>query len=355
MELLKNILSIICCFLFLISNNANAADKQTTVSVIYPQQSNHSQKIALAGTVEAVKNARLAVLESGVVATLSADVGDRVQKGQVLVQLDDKLAQLKLNELAAFNLEKKTRLAEAKRLHQEVLALSTKQLVAKTLIEERKASIDIALAALEQAQSQFEYQKELVARHQLIAPFAGVIAKRDIDIGEWAIPQTAVFSLVSEEQLRVKLEIPQEYFALLANSKTQVNILPNIKNAQVIVATLDRIVAVANEQSRTFTAYVNLSVPSTLVAGMSVNASVVLPQTEQAIIWLPKTAIKQHPDGGKSVFVVQDNKAKRYLVEVVEKGLEQLAVRGVPSDLPIIETGIALLRDGESVNIGNIQ
>lgn len=335
------------------SGNATSNAVEKIVTTVKPTQTNHSQMLTLAGTVESVKNARLAVLESGVVADITVEVGDFVAEGQQLLQLNDKLAQIKRQELATLIQAKTTERDEAKRRHKEVLALSTKQLVAQTLIDERLAAIHLADAALRQAQVQLDYQDELITRHKLLSPFTGVVAKRDIDIGEWATPQSAVFNLVSHKDLRVKLEIPQEYLSLLNNKKAKVTVLPSASHLSSFSATIDRIVTIANEHSRTFSAYIDLVESHELVAGMSVNVSVVIPHMEQSVVWLPKSAIKQHPDGGTSVFAVENNRAKLYVVEIVEQGLEQMAVAGAPKNLPIITTGIALLKNGEKVRLAH--
>jgi len=334
------------------------AVEATKVDVIYSEVLQDNQMLVLTGTVEAKQNAELAPLQSGVVSSLLVEQGDIVEKGQPLMVLDTKLAQLTLAELAATVSAEQASKTEAERLLEEVMTLSKKQLVAETMMAERKWRVDIANAELKRADAQLKHQQEIVARHTLYAPFSGVIANRYIDVGEWVTQQTSAFMLVEQAKLRLNVAIPQEYYGqLVAHSNARVKVIPDFTNAQAILAKLDRLVSVTSNSSRTFTGLVDLPENIELVAGMSARAEIELASAdknnEQNVIWLPKTAIKQHPDGGRSIFTVVDNKAKRVLVNVVKQQGNKVAVRGAPAEQPFVITGVELLKEGDllSVNV----
>ncbi len=59
------------------------------------------RQLSLSGTVDAKQRARLAPLEAGVVSELNVEIGDEIQKGQPLLQLDTQLAQLTLDSIKA--------------------------------------------------------------------------------------------------------------------------------------------------------------------------------------------------------------------------------------------------------------
>ena len=236
------------------------------------------------------------------------------------------------------------------RLYEEVVSLSKKQLVAETTMAERASSRQVALANLTEAKAQLAYQKELVSRHTLYAPFNGVIANRNLDLGEWVSQQTSAFTLVQRDNLRLSLDVPQEYFSKLATpSQVAVRIMPDALASEVIEASVNRLVAVANNSSRTFKALVDLPENAQLMAGMSAQAEIMVPNTEEVTLWLPKAAIKQHPDGGRSIFTVEQGKANRVLVKVVEQGQGKVAVTGAPSGATIVVSGVELIRQGDEL------
>ncbi|MBO9491158.1 efflux RND transporter periplasmic adaptor subunit [Endozoicomonas sp. G2_1] len=355
------------CFIFGLSITSSLSAHTTAVDVFYPKPSTAFKTLKLTGTVEAAQNADLASLQAGVIEQLFVEVGDKVSKGQKLLALDATLAKLTLAETKASVDSSKVSLAEAKRLYQEVLALSKQQVVAQTLINERKAAVAAANAELARQTASLARQTELVNRHTLYAPFAGIIASRNADLGEWVTQQTSVFNLVEQDKLRLALAVPQEYYQYLTHDQGQNTeqasvsalITPDFNGATSFTRTVSRLVAVSNQQSRTLLVHIDLSgeqqeQTSALVPGMSATAELQFSlnqQNQTPVIWLPEQALKQHPDGGSSVFAVVNNQAKRFIVNVLEKREQQIAVTGAPAEHAYVTSGIALLRDGQALTI----
>lgn len=328
------------------------ADEASKVEIYQATTQQSSQVISLTGTVEAKQHAKLASLQSGVIAGLYVEVGDEVKKGQKILSLDAKLAELNLEQARALELAALAQVHEAKRLYDEVIELSKQQLVAETLLGERRSNLEIANAQLGRAKAEVTHQQEVLARHTLYAPFAGIIALRHVAIGEWVTQQTPVVTLVEQSAMRLNMAIPQEYFGQLkGKGEVEVTVMPDFASAEPISATLTRIVGVAANRSRTITGLVDLPEQSSLVVGMSARADIQLPASSETLVWLPKSAIKRHPDGGISVFVVENNKAKRLLVGLEKTVAEQVAISGANAELPFVTTGIELLKDGDAVQV----
>lgn len=349
----RQILSGILCAL---ATTGALANEIKTVDVYRATAEQHRQTLTLTGTVEAKQNAALAPLQSGVIAALFVEVGDKVVKGQKLLSLDAKLAQLSLAQIKASKTAAQAQKDEAQRLYEEVVKLSKKQLVAETLLAERLSALQIAQAGLGRANAQLKQQQEVLSRHTLYAPFSGVIANRQVDLGEWVTQQTPVYTLVEQNQLRLRVAIPQEYFSQLrgteiSEQKVQVTVTPDFTEGLSFGATLDRLVSVANNTSRTLTGLVYLPDNPNLVAGISAKAVIQLPSDEQTLVWLPKSAIKQHPDGGSSVFTVDGNQAKRLLVKITKQQGQKVAVTGLDVDKPFVVSGVELLKDGDKVKV----
>lgn len=326
------------------------------VEVVSAKAEQQQKMLILTGSIEAHQNARLAILQPGLVAKIYVDVGDLVNKGEKLLTLDAKLAELKLDQehaaLEAANVE----LSEANRLYQEVVELSKQQLVAGTLMQERKAGIATATAYFNSQKVATDLQQEIVARHTLYAPFSGIIAQRNIDVGEWLTQQSDVFTLVEQQKLRLKLAIPQEYFQQLNGAEQKiVTVVPDYNGSKALSLKFNRLVGVSNVNTRTFTGYVNLPQANNLTPGMSATAEINLASSDNYALWLPKSALKQHPDGGYSVFSVEENIAKRYIVKVSDQLNGKVAVSGTPKTGMFIISGIELLNDGDVVEVENSQ
>lgn len=329
---------------------ANANTQSAEVEVIKAEADTSLATLTLIGTVEATQNAQLAQLESGVVAELSVEVGDIVKQGDKLLVLDTELAKHGVAQQQASVAAAKAALTEADRLLAEIITLSKQQLVAETLMAERQADVEIAKAELSREKALLAQEKETLDRHTLYAPFSGVIAKRYVNLGEWVTQQTPVFNLVKQDDLRLNVAIPQEYLLALSSSDVvAVRVTPDFTQAESIDATLNRIVAVADSSNRTVTGLVYLPDNKNFMAGMSAMAEISVPASEQETVWLPKSAIKQHPDGGQSVFSVVAGKTQRHLIQTVNQQGDWVAVTGVPNQASVVVSGVALLKDNESV------
>ncbi|TMP42363.1 efflux RND transporter periplasmic adaptor subunit [Pseudoalteromonas citrea] len=347
--------AVFCVVLASASLVASKVYAQTTeVDIYIPSLNKQADVMRLTGTIEATRDASLASLEAGAVSVLQVDVGSLVKKGEVLLQLDDTLAKLELAQAKASLQAATVAKQEAERLLAEVVALSDQQSVAKTLIGERRANLANTKAELVKQQAAVSLAKEIVHRHTLYAPFSGVIASRNVDVGEWVTPQNSVFSLVAQSDLRLVLDVPQEYYSDFASQeRVSAAVTADIKNSHTINTQISRLVGVADPVSRTFVAHIDIpneTYSHEFIAGMSASAEVFLASSKSKV-WLPKSAIKQHPDGGSSVFSIENGSAKRSLVTVVESTGEQVSVIGLTGSERIVVSGVELLKDGTSLSV----
>nr|WP_136250984.1 efflux RND transporter periplasmic adaptor subunit [Ningiella ruwaisensis] len=362
--LFKSVFKYAGLALLISASGTSYAQSSTTpiqVDVIYPKTIETSPMLELSGSIEAKHHAQLAPLEAGRVDELLVEVGDVVSKGQTLLRLDDALARLQVEGAKASLEAAKVNFAEAQRLYKEVLALSEKQLVAETLISERAALLANAEATLAREEANLALQEEILKRHSLKAPFDGVIAMRNVDMGEWISQQTFVFELVDMNDLRLVLSIPQEYYRHFLNRMAKyVEVRPDATNS-VIQATVNRVVPVGNNNSRTFSAFVDLPRDAQTIAGMSARARIRLPGLSSSAsgqantqILLPRSAVKQHPDGGSSIFVVEDGKAKRIVTPYKNMPNGMVSIENGESDKAYIISGIELLKDGAPVKVNDV-
>lgn len=326
------------------------------VQLVKPEVKTTETLLTLTGTIEAKQNSALTVLQSGVVAELFVEQGDSVLKGQKLLALNSELAIIELEQLNAELNVNKLNVAEKKRLFDETLSLKNDKLIAETTTAQRKSELSIAKAQLAQTTAKIKKQQEVINRHVLYAPFSGIVAERNIDLGEWVTQQTTAFSLVEDQNLRLKLSIPQEYYSQISNKlNVPVTVTLDAQGATTHRVKLTKLVSAANPINRAFTALVDLGDIAGLAPGMSAVADVVMPEQDKQVLWLPKSAIKVHPDGGYSVFYIHNRQAKRRLVKAHENKGELIGVIGAESDKQYISTGVELLQDGQQVIIKGTQ
>jgi RND family efflux transporter MFP subunit len=330
--------------------NAQSTQDPINVDVFYPKQVQNNQTLVLTGTVEAKQNAQLAPLEAGLVATLSVEIGDAVALGQQLLTLDSKLAELEVQGELANVKAAEVNLNEAERLYQEVQELAKQQVVAQTTIAERAAFLASTEAQLAMANASLSLQQERLNRHRLQAPFKGIIAQRNVDVGEWITQQTEILTLVAQNDLRLTIAIPQQYYSKLrAPTDVTVKVIPDSASTQSFTANISRLVPVSNIATRTFLAQIDLPNNNGLVAGMSARAEIAIPNTQQSTFTLPRAAVKQHPDGGSSVFVAENGFAKRVVTAYTAMPNNFVTINNQPANEAYIITGVELLQEGTPI------
>lgn len=346
------LLAILAMVLFAASYSF-AQQTPVEVTVAYASAIKDYQTLTLTGTIESSQDALLAPLESGVVSKLFVEVGDKVEQGASLLLLDDKLAQLTTQQAKANFKAAEVALEEAKRLFQEADTLSKQQLAAKTLREERITNVASAEAELSRQQANLDFQQEIVKRHMLRAPFSGVIYQRQVDVGEWITPANGVLALVSQQDIRLSIEVPQEYYGVFSKLNVPIRVVLDGRNHSIVMGHIETLVGVSNSQTRSFTAHIALPTDVNLLIGMSAKAEIKLPDTEKTAFWLPVSALKQHPDGGVSVFSVVNKRAKRVLIEVIQQRGNAVLVSNAQADLAYVTSGVELITDNTEVKISD--
>jgi len=167
------------------------------------------QTYAVEALIEATKQATVAAQISGRVVELKFDVGDYVQKGQVIARIDEREASQALAGSQAQVAQAQAGLHNAKATYER-----TRQLFEQKFVSQ--AALDKALADYKAAQAQT--QATLAGAGQaatargyttIVAPYSGVVSARLIELGEMASPGKPLLSGFDPKDLRAVANIPQ--------------------------------------------------------------------------------------------------------------------------------------------------
>ena len=357
MQQRRGLLATLCLFLFVHSPLTSSQGEGAPVAVASARAQDIVEVIQLNGSVSARRNAQLSVATAGLVNLLELDAGDRVAAGQVMLELDAELARQQYRAAQAAETQASRALADARRRLAEAEELAPKQSIAETVVRDIAAEVAEDDAALEQARAEAGYRAGLLARHQLKAPFAGVITARQVELGEWVVPGDAAFTLVSTEQLRLDFQAPEDYQGKLQTGQSLEFILGGGRPGRHR-ATVSTTVPASNAQSRTFLVRALADQPVTgMLPGMSVQAAVRLP-TGQKGITVPRDAVLRYADGRQIVWVVERENGRTVAAErLVQTGLVfdgEVEIRSgiAAGDMVVIE-GNEALRNGLAVTVAN--
>jgi membrane fusion protein (multidrug efflux system) len=134
---------------------------------------------------------------SGRITQLNFRDGERVRKGQLLVQLDDQLPQAQVKQSQA---ELSIALANHKR---------NQELLAQNFVSQR--SLDESAANLEVAQAKLALAQATAARLKIVAPFDGIAGIRNVNVGDYLKDGTDIVNLEDIDTVYVDYRLPERY------------------------------------------------------------------------------------------------------------------------------------------------
>ncbi|WP_149194405.1 efflux RND transporter periplasmic adaptor subunit [Luteimonas suaedae] len=284
------------------------------VAVAVAEEATFGERFSLTGTLTAARDAQLSPRVDGLVAHVHVDAGDRVEAGQVLVELDPAVGRQTLARVRAQVAEAEAAAREAERLFAEAQRLGEDQYIAASQVEARASELRLAQAALESAHASAREQAELVERHVLPAPFDGVVAEKLTEAGEWVQRGTPVLSLVATDRVRLDLRAPQERFGQL-DGDARVRVFADALGDAPLPARIGARVPVTDPGARTFLLRLLIDDPEArLLPGTSARAEIDLPAEAPALA-VSRDALLRQPDGGHSLFVIEDAVAEDAVVE----------------------------------------
>ncbi len=213
----------------------------------------------LDGVVEAVNQATVSAQTSGRVAEILYDVNDFVPAGAVIIRLRSTEQRAGLEQAQAALREAAAREAEAQAQYKRVAGIYEKRLIPKATLDQAEANRDSAVARLASAQAAVAAALEGVSYTEIRAPYAGVVTKRHVEIGESVSPGAPLMSGLSLQYLRVAVDIPQTIVeAVRERRKAAVFVADKAGGERRIEATGLTVFPVATAPANTFRVRVSL-------------------------------------------------------------------------------------------------
>jgi RND family efflux transporter MFP subunit len=280
-----------------------AADRSPLVVVSTAQSDTVVKQVPLTGTITSARVADLSAEVSGQVEAVNVEVGDHVEAGAALVDLDREIEQLTLEALQASTRQARAELADVKRRYQDAKRLREQKNISENELRLREAEVEVDSATLKQRQSEEQRQQARVERHTLRAPFSGVISERQTEAGEWIEPGSPVLTLVAVDDLRIEFRVPQEFYSSI-NKQSALSVTLDALPGRVFDGTIEAVVPVSDASSRTFLIHVNIDAgDARLTPGMSVHGKLNLTTGRQGVV-VSRDAILRYPDGRVTVWVI---------------------------------------------------
>ncbi len=287
------------------TGTAAAQSGGVPVTVAESEMASIIDTVRLSGTVASPRVARVSTSVAGLVETINVELGDAVAQGDPLVELDRALADQDLKQAQAATAEAEAELADARRRMRVAERLRERGNIPETEYDARAAQVQMAEAVVARRRAEEAHAAERLRRHRITAPFAGVVAHKAAEAGEWVAPGTAVVELVATTGLFVDFPVPQKYYPDLKLGTPitlRFDALPDRRFEARRVA----LVPVSDPTARTFTLRVRpVGEDIPLTPGMSARAELHLATGERGVV-VSRDAVVRYPDGRTTVWVVEE-------------------------------------------------
>jgi len=161
------------------------------------------------GTVEAVNEATVSAQTSGRITQILVDVNDFVDAGAVIVRLTDSEQRAALRRAEAVLQEAQARSQEAQTEFDRISGMYENETVSRARFDQANANQEAAKARLESARAGVAAAREQLEYCQVKAPYAGIVSKRHVEVGESVVPGKPLMSGLSLQAVRVRVDVPQ--------------------------------------------------------------------------------------------------------------------------------------------------
>jgi len=233
------------------------------------------------GTIEAINQATVSAQTSGRITELFYDVNDFVPAGAVIMRLRATEQRAGMQQAQAGLQEAITREAEARQQFARIEGLYRDKVATKQEYDVALANRDAAKAKLDAARAAGDVAREGVAYTEVRAPYAGIVTRRLVQVGETVQPGTPLMSGVSLQYLRVNLDLPQSIVEKVrAIRKAAIYV-----NDKRVEASSFTVFPEADTSTHTFHARANLPENATdLHPGMFVKVGLIVGEAERLLI-----------------------------------------------------------------------
>ena len=319
---------------------------------IFEAQAAGSARRTFTGIVEARVQSDLGFRVGGKILERSVNMGQRVQKGQVLMRLDSVDLKLSLAAQQANVEAARAKYTQTKADEGRFGTLVKSGAVSRQEYDQARAALDSAKAQLDAAEAQAKVTGNSSEYAVLLADADGVIVRTLSEPGQVVAAGQTVIQLAHDGPREALINLPEGVRPDLGTTASA----RLYGRDPIYQARLRELSDAANPASRTFAArYVLEGEAASTPLGSTVTIELLTKQTSGSkCVQLPVGAI--HDRGsGPGVWIVDDKSEVKFRsVQIASVGREEIVVsHGVDAGEKVVALGAHLLHEGQAVNVPN--
>lgn len=314
-----------------------------TVSSAEVQLEHWQRRLEAVGSFVAVQGTRVTTEVPGLVETIHFRSGHDVAAGDLLIELDDTVDRAELKQLLA---EAQLAQREFKRQAQLLRKGNTTQ-----------SAYDTTLATLQSLRARAEAKRAVIRKKHVTAPFSGQLGIRQVNLGEYLEPGSAIVLLQALDPIYLDFTLPEQHVARVAKNQ-RVTVTVRAFPDRTFEGRITAINPGVDPETRNIRVRATFENPEHhLRPGMFGEVLVLLPRREE-VMTLPQTAVTYNPYGD-NVFLIKTRDDGQFVVQrrqvrtgSIRDGRVEI-VEGLETGQHVVAAGHMKLTNGQRITIDN--
>lgn len=283
-----------------------------TVQVAKPSRSPAVFDFSLPGNAEALATATLYARINGYLKRRLVDIGDRVEAGQLLAEIDAPDIDAQLNQARAQLEQNRAAQGIAQVTFDREKRLLEQKVVSKQEYDQNEANLNQAVANVKAGEANVANLTAQQGFEKITAPFTGVITARFLDqgaliAGGGGSTAPSIYTMVQSDILRIYIYVPQAYVANV-NVGQDVDVSASEYPQKVFKGKVTRMADALDPMARTMRTEIQLpSEGGKLLPGMYLSTRFKVEQSEPALV-VPASTLDIRREGPRVAVVTPENK-----------------------------------------------
>ena len=320
------------------------------VRILILQPQDWQQTIQVYGVVEATEDVAVSVDFSGTVRSVQFKEGQRVSRGDLLVELDDTKQGLRVTRARSALKGAKAALEDARRTLDRRRNLEAKAAVSKELLESSEIAVRQAAAAYEDALASLGLAERDLAESRVVSPVDGVVEKRDVEPGETVLPGHELATIQAVDVVRIATFVGERDVNFLRSGTIALVTSPGVPG-RGFEAVIESVGVKADPRTGNFP--IKLTLPNAdglLRPGMTTRVQLRGLREQQRLL-IPDSALVNR-NRRKVVYLAVDGAAREVEpVLRVTAGDQLPVIDGVSPGDRLIVSGLEYLIDGSPIEV----
>ncbi len=322
-----------------------------TVQVAAPASASLERTIQANGSLAAWQEAIVGAEAQGLqISEVRVNVGDVVQRGQVLATLQSLTVRAELAQAEATLAEASANAAEAAAQAQRARSLQQQGFFSAAQLSQAQSAEAAAAARVQSARALVQLQQQRLAQTEVRAPDGGIVSARQATVGAVVVPGMELFRLIRQGRLEWRAEVTA---AELGDIRPGAAVRLTAASGQALSGRVRMVGPSVDPQTRQALVYVDLNSPAgSARAGMFARGEIVLGSS--SALTVPQAAVVVR-DGFSYVFSVGgDLRAAQHKVQTGRLQGGQIEIlSGLPQGLKVVASGGAFLNHGDAVRLAD--